>query len=486
MDGAHARTILRVAFLALLIWTPLPFGAVQPGAVLALELHAALLGVLSAWLLAKEQITLPTAVRSALGCAAIVVAVGSLQLVPVPQSVSALLAPQAHEARALVAPVLGSPESTLAPLSVEPLATVDALLRFLAYVLIGLAAWVTLDSSERIRQAAWVLAISGAFQALYGATEYLSGHQHIFGYAKRFYTDEASGTFINRNHFATYLAATLPFALALALHRRGESPPARSWRERLAPLLEPRGASRVIAAIASASIWIGVVLSYSRAGLAVALVATATFALLSAGPRARVAWRITAALVLLPTIVLLFLEVRAPGERFVTDEEDLSTLGGRVDVWRVGLDMATRHPLFGTGLGTFEAAFSPLRPPGVDLRWTHVHSDWLEAAIEGGLPTLLAMLGLAFIVGRQLLDGAGSPLTAAPAAALCAIALHAGVDFPLRIPAVAVLTTVLVGVALRTVTACASPSDGLRRARVAAYPARASGEQRGLLATGRR
>jgi O-antigen ligase len=458
MDGAHARTILRVAFLALLIWTPLPFGAVQPGAVLALELHAALLGVLSLWVLAKERITLPTTVRSALGCAAIVVAVGTLQLFPVPQSVSALLAPQAHEARALVAPVLGSPESTLAPLSVEPLATVDALLRFLAYVLIGLAAWVTLDSPRRVRQAAWILVFSGAFQALYGATEYLSGHQHIFGYAKQFYTDEASGTFINRNHFATYLAATLPFALALALHRRSQSPPTQSWRERLAPLLEPRGASRAIAAIAAASIWIGVVLSYSRAGLAVALVATTTFALLSARPRARAAWRIPAALVLLPTIVLLFLEVRAPGERFVTDEEDLRTLGGRVEVWRVGLDMAAEHPVLGTGLGTFEAAFSPRRPPGVDLRWTHVHSDWLEATIEGGLPTLLAMLGLAVVVGRRLLRGALTQLQAAFGASLLALAFHAAVDFPLRIPAVAVVGAFLVGAAAQP-----SPDSDLPR-----------------------
>jgi putative inorganic carbon (hco3(-)) transporter len=448
MDGAHARSILRVAFLALLIWTPLPFGAVETGAVYALELHAALVGLLSLWILARERTVLPATARRALALTAIVLAVGAIQLIPLPGSVTALLAPQAHEARTLLAPVLGI-ASAPSPISIEPLATVDALLRFVAYLLIALAAAVALDTPARLRRAAWILALSGAFQALYGATEYLSGHQHIFWYAKRFYTDEASGTFINRNHFATYLAATLPFALALALRPRQAEHPAESWRERGLRLLEPGGAGRVTAGLAAASIWIGVVLSYSRAGLAVALAATVTFAVLAARGRIRTVGRLAAVLVLLPTIVLLFQEVRAPGERFVADEEDLRTFGGRIEVWRAGLGMAADHPVLGTGLGTFEAAFAPLRPPGVELRWTHVHSDWLEAAIEGGLLTLAAMIAIFLLVGHHVLRGAGSPLTAALAASVVALALHATVDFPLRIPALAVVAAVVLGTALR-------------------------------------
>ncbi len=457
MHGANARTILRIAFLALLIWTPLPFGAVQTGAVYALELHAALLGLLSLWVLAQERSALPATAKRALALAAIVVAVGVIQLIPLPGGVTALLAPQAHESRALLAPILGTPETAPFPSSIEPLATVDALLRFVAYVLIGLAAAVALDTPARLREAAWILALSGAFQGLYGATEYLSGHQHIFGYAKRFYTDEASGTFINRNHFATYLAATLPFALALAMRSRNAERPAESWRERGIRLLEPGGAGRVIAGLVAASIWIGVVLSYSRAGLAVALAATVTFAILATGGRVRAPGRLAAALVLVPTIVLLFLEVRAPGERFVTDEEDLRTLGGRVDVWRVGLGMAADHPALGTGLGTFEAAFAPRRPPGVEHRWTHVHSDWLEAAIEGGISVLVAFGALAIVVFRQLRKAQRSPHNAALGGALVAIAVHAAVDFPTRIPAIAAVAAVLVGVGARADRSAEAP-----------------------------
>jgi len=446
MEEPKAKAVLRVALLALLVWTPLPFGAVQPGAVLALELHAALLGLLALWVLKHDADRLPPVARRVLALSAIVLAVGLLQLIPLPQSWIATLAPQAAEARALLTPILKS-QSTFAPLSLEPQATADALLRFTSYVLVGLAAAVALDTPERVKQAAWVLAASGAFQALYGATEYLSGHQHIFGYAKRFYTDEASGTFINRNHFAAYLAATLPLALAMATRGRAKRTTATSWRERGLALLEPRGVGLVVAALAAAAIWIGIVLSYSRAGFAVALAATVAFALGAAG-RVRAAGRVAAALLLLPTLVLLFQEVRAPGERFAADEEELRTLGGRVEVWGVGLEMAKEHVVLGTGLGTFESAFAPRRPPGVELRWTHAHSDWLEAAIEGGLPVLCAVAGIALLVVRHLLRAARGAVPAALAAALLALAIHAAVDFPLRIPAVAVVAAVLVGAAL--------------------------------------
>jgi len=446
MEEPKAKAVLRVALLALLIWTPLPFGAVQPGAVLALELHAALLGLLALWVLKDTPGRLPPIARRVLGLSAIVLAVGLLQLIPLPQSWIAAIAPQAAEARALLAPILGN-QGTFGPLSIEPQATLEALLRFTSYVLVGLAATVALDTPARVKQAAWVLAASGTFQALYGAAEYLSGHQHIFGYAKRFYTDEASGTFINRNHFAAYLATTLPLALALAVGARRKDRPATGWRERGLRLVEPGGVGLVIAAVAAASIWIGVVLSYSRAGLAVALAATTTFAF-GAAAKVRAPGRIAAALLLLPTLVLLSQEVRAPGERFAAGDDELRTLGGRIDVWRIGLGMAADHLALGTGLGTFESAFAPRRPPGVELRWTHVHSDWLEAAIEGGLPVLCAVGAIAAATARHLLRSARGAIPAGLAASLLAIALHAAVDFPLRIPAVAVAAVVVLGAAL--------------------------------------
>jgi len=76
---------------------------------------------------------------------------------------------------------------------------------------------VDLAAHEPSRRAIlWTLAGAGAFQAIYGLAEYFSGHQRIFGYVKTRYTEVATGTFINRNHYAGYLEMTLPLTIALA------------------------------------------------------------------------------------------------------------------------------------------------------------------------------------------------------------------------------------------------------------------------------
>ena len=45
----------------------------------------------------------------------------------------------------------------------------------------------------------------GTFEAGYGIVQYLTGYQKIFGMTKQFYTEEATGTYINHNHFAGLL-----------------------------------------------------------------------------------------------------------------------------------------------------------------------------------------------------------------------------------------------------------------------------------------
>jgi len=324
--------------------------------------------------------------------------------------------------------------------SFEPPATVDALLRFVAYLMIGLAAAVSLREARHLRQAAALIAAFGAIQAVYGCAEYLSGHQHIFGYAKIWFLEEATGTFINRNHFAGYLAMTLPFALGSVVDRLRRLPHAGSLRERVVAVAPAETIGLVLAVLAVSAIWSGIVLSYSRAGLAVSLVAFVVVALLATDRR-----RVRAVLLvslLLPTAFLLWQEIRAPGERFA-ETETLASLGGRIPVWRTALPIAASHPVLGTGLGTFEPVFQGRQPPTIHGRWDHAHNDWLEALLEGGVGVAVAM-ALMMILALRSSPG-GSFLRVSASAAIVAFAVHAATDFPSRIPATAVLLAVSVG-----------------------------------------
>jgi O-antigen ligase len=344
-----------------------------------------------------------------------------------------------------VAAVLAGTFAAPAAQSLEPAATLDALLRLAAYTLVGLAAAVSLRDRSRLRQAALVLVTCGAFQAAYGSAEYLSGRQQIFGYVKRFYTDVATGTFVNRNHFAAFLAMTLPLAFGLVLDSAGSLRRATCWRERIVRLGEPGGLRVVVGLLAAPVIWIGIVLSHSRGGLAAAIVGTTYLALRGAGRRRRIL--VLSLLLALPTVALLGLEVLAPGERFVSGDAKPASLGGRLPVWRAALGSVGDFLPFGTGLGTFEAAFPLYRSPAVHKVWDHAHNDWLQALVEGGplVPLALAFVLWLALRGTRACAHEARWIPASAAAGLVAIAVHSAVDFSLRIPANAVLCACLVG-----------------------------------------
>ena len=65
------------------------------------------------------------------------------------------------------------------------------------------------ERGSRRRLVAWLL-ILGTFEAVYGLVQYLSGWQRIFVYAKKYNLEEATGTYINRNHFAGFLEMVIP------------------------------------------------------------------------------------------------------------------------------------------------------------------------------------------------------------------------------------------------------------------------------------
>ncbi len=357
----------------------------------------------------------------------------------------------------------------VAPWSVSPPDTVDALLRLGAYVLLGLAAAAAFRERRHRKALAVALAGCGAFEAVYGVAEYVSGRQHIFGYAKLHFLGEATGTFINRNHFAGFLAMALPFALALASRQHGAiAAPSRGLRRRLVSWTRSSGPNTFLAGFAAICIWGGILLSYSRTGLVAALGASAAFAILTKARRSR--WLLLVAPLAVPAIAMLWLEVRAPGERLATLKSEVASSTGRPAVWRTCLDLVREQPLLGHGLGAFESAYSPRQTAAARGRYDHAHNDWLESLVEGGLPALAAVAALLVLSLRAAFRSRAGPgqkadlVVQAAGAALVAIAVHSAADFCLRIPAIAALTAALVGMLAGAQSIAPAPGN------VAAFP----------------
>ncbi len=440
---------MRVGLLLLILLSPLPFGSVEPRSVLVLEIWAAVLGAAALVSLCREPELLSGRGRRLLLPASLLVSIGLVQLIPLPDRIVALFAPATAQARQALSAVLPDTVPRLNPISLSPPDTLDALLRLIAYILVGLAAAVCLRERRHIKMAFLAIVASGAFQALYGSVEYLSGNQHIFGYAKKYFLDSATGTFINVNHFAGYLAMTLPFALSAFMGRSGGSEE-NGWKARILRLAEPANLRLGFFALAAFLIVMGILLSYSRGGLAAALVGGLIVVITATRRRRTIAIVLLAFLI--PAAFLFWQEVKAPGERLLAEIAELASLdSSRVQVWIAGVRMIPDFPTLGSGFGTFEEAFPVYQPPTARARWSHAHNDWLEAVIEGGPLTFLLVLWLFYLSirgarsSRSATDSDPSPPLNAVIAGIAALAFHSLLDFSLRIPAVAILLSCLVG-----------------------------------------
>src|SRR3989441_6084898 len=254
---------------------PLPFGSVQPWPRAALAAGCLVAGAL--WVVWRVQRGLPILLWKdpVLIAGAVFLLYGAVQVVPLPRSLLAAVSPRALEMRDRYEPK--RPEPTRAgiaadvqagaggewrPASLYPWATRRSTLWFLA-CLAALLVTVDLAAFEPARQAIIkTLAGSGAFQAVYGLAEYFSGRQHIFAYTKKHYTEVATGTFINRNHYAGYLEMTLPLAIALAATAITQ------WRSARADDLGRRAFRAAIFLILALTMATALVCSRSRMGIA--------------------------------------------------------------------------------------------------------------------------------------------------------------------------------------------------------------------------
>lgn len=193
-------------------------------------------------------------------------------------------------------------------------------------------------------------------------------------------------------------ATTLPFFL-VAMFRR--VPPA----------------LRVLAAVAVAVVLLATFLSLARsAWLAAAVGGLTTAALLAAGMPAgrallRRLWPSTPRRQVLVGAVALLLAVGMLGAAYVAQSVDARPLWlfrasgtPRLDVLEAGAEMVADYPLLGTGPGVFTLLY-PEYSGRFPNHAFHTHNGFLQAAVDMGIPGVLAMLALAGALGWLLVRG---------------------------------------------------------------------------------
>jgi len=440
--------VLRIAEagLGVAIWiSVLAFGGTSTPFFCIAQLTILLLGMLV--LFSRLRSPLNT-IRPAHTIPLLLVALVLLQIVPFPTSFAPLL--QARRE------VLQGSSFTL---SFAPYQTVSY---FLLLVTLWTAFYLTLvvckDGKARTRFL-YVLLALGTFEALYGLVQYLTGWQQIFTYVKKYYLEDATGTYINRNHFAGLLEMLLPFAVGLGLqHLRTLRRVSRRSEERVRAALSARELVPLLLAVfVCVIIFTALVFSRSRMGIA-STVASLLVVLTCAtrGPRPERSPSLMAALLSLGVIGLAMWIGSDPViTRFETlAREYAQTDQNRVSIWRDTWKLIRQHPLLGTGLGTFSVAYPSVQTAFLNYGVEHAHCDYLEVTTDLGVPGAVLVFGPIFWVLAQAVrgcgkveDGGGNFVRLGCIGSISAILMHCFTDFNLYIPGNALVFFVVVALA---------------------------------------
>ncbi len=128
-------------------------------------------------------------------------------------------------------------------------------------------------------------------------------------------------------------------------------------------------------------------------------------------------------------------------------QKGATSVGARMEYWKGALTIAQRHPVWGTGPGTFAVPFGKIKPPEAEMARL-VHNDYLEQASDSGWIGFVSystfIFGAVATLGRRCRT-AQSPLFFPTWLGLLGWTLHGFVDFSLYIPAIAWTAFALLG-----------------------------------------
>ena len=426
----------------------LAFGGTAPQFFALTEVIILALGIL---LVAAGGVSLASFARLPILLPGILIGLAALQILPLPAFLAGAFSGRNPGA------------SSYFTISVAPYDTVSSLLLLVTCITAFYLVLVLCeDRKARKRIVFWLLGI-GTFEAFYGLIQYLTGWQQIFGYVKKYYLQDATGTYVNRNHFAGLLEIVLPFAVALALQqgrrlRRNEREVKRRTRESLS---STEFFLLMFWVFLAAILFAALFFSRSRMGIIAAFVSVGAVLALAGSSSLSVKARLAVGALFLVGVCGLAVWIGSDPviRRFETLGHEYAGTGqDRVSIWRDTLHLIRAHPLLGTGLGTFATSYTSVQTAFLSLLVDHAHNDYLEFAAELGIPGAMLLFGAVFWTlwlmlkhSRRAREGLDKSICTGCFGSITAVLVHSVADFNLHIPANALVFAIVLALGWSTV-----------------------------------
>jgi O-antigen ligase len=340
--------------------------------------------------------------------------------------------------------VLGNSQITI-----DPNSTKLALARQLSYGVLFFLILQGVGNPRRLEAAIKVILLSCVAYGLLGLVALQTG-DWIMGVPKWAYLGSATGPFVNRNSFATFIAfgcvvAAAQFSRKLAdrLEQHSGDGPIAYGKSSI--LLDLTGLLFLFAVIFA---------SQSRMGLAAASIGVITVFVATAAQSKQAVPLATVGIFCLIILGLIAFALFGGGifERFQTVEGSAEV---RLDLYKQVLQLIQLRWWTGFGGGTFELAFPLVHalPVNVDVNWDKAHNTYLTLWSELGVIAGTApMLAIALMFWRTALHSKESSKDwrsrSITLGAISVAAVHSLTDFSLEIEANAFLFVALLAIGL--------------------------------------
>ncbi len=342
-------------------------------------------------------------------------------------------------------------------------ATFSAALLYCAYGLLAFLAVQCLHRTSQLKTLAWIFSGYGFAIAGFALVDGIAGNGKLYWLRVPQTDGWIYGPYVNHNHYAGLMEMLTPIPLVVSL-TGGVS-----------------GRSRVLALTAAAVMASTIFLSGSRGGMAAfaaQIILLATFLL-----KRRKNWTAPFALsgfLVLSLILLLWLGGGDLAERLSSVHNSTQAeLSGatRLTIDRDAMNIFTKRPLTGWGLGVFGVIYPSFSSLSTNLKVGMAHNDFLQLLVEMGavgfaiaLWFLVALFRSALRKINHLQSAINAAVTLAAMLGVSGILVHSLVDFNLQIPANAAMFYVLCVIA--AMQPCSSRNHGPHDLSVARKSAR--------------
>jgi tetratricopeptide (TPR) repeat protein/O-antigen ligase len=345
-------------------------------------------------------------------------------------------------------------------------------LLFLTYAAVYALVVNLVRERQQLDRLVRTLLLSGGLLGFLALLDYLAGYAWLLVWRETVARGRLAGTFVNPDHFATWLAMLACLGLGYLVGRRRRS---RAAPLEFAVLASREGreefARRYLPFVGVGVVALAVVFTLSRGGLVSLLVALAVV-LAFLGRLGFARWGLVVVGLLL-VVTLAYGAWIGLGPVLERVQRGVLDYESRASLSLSSLPMLKTFPILGVGLGAYKEIYFRYQPPelGPGVIWfPYAHNDLLQLVIELGLVGGVLVLFAAWRLGRDLLGAHVLGVAACPVGGgkgglakrtdtfslgialgalggVAALVVHSAGDFSARIPANGILGAALLGVA---------------------------------------